>query len=204
MRYFIFCLFILSFNGAARAADSTVFILGYNPAWLYVTKDMELTVVSSDQVSDGCWTTAQQSRNAVALELQRSGYTALVPKDNEAKGSTFYLSSIGYKQTDGTCIVSWYIELWTQQVTTMRFDKVNRVARLGRSLLWENAGVLSGPPSDMSQRVKQTFVDAAQHFLVSLVEKRQEALSAIRKSAEMSKKDEPKAHEYWSNYQLLD
>jgi len=198
-------LVILSFGikPAFAADETTAFVFGHNPNWLYLTDDSTFTVVASDQVSGGCWTSVKASQNAIALELQRSGYNALVPDGDKLEGNAVFLTVLGYRSENSQrCSVTWELEVWFYNVSSVLFKKKHKVIRIGRSQLWDTSGILTGPKSDMSERIKTTFVEAIQKFLVEIPKQRKETLDAIISAAKIIKDDHPEAFKFWSSYAL--
>lgn len=132
----------------------------------FMVKDSSLFQVNvNDQVTDGCWLTASETKNVVELELQRSQYHAT--KELTTLPPRIILNALGYQVSTGGCVV--YVELRVSAFDTTVIDNDgHEITSLFYSDLYTKGTMLSGQQDTMSQRVKNTFQSLIQEFLVVL------------------------------------
>lgn len=186
----LFCGLIIAAvpSGPLSAQDDTTFI-SEDPRWLSIKPGSDLSIAVDDQVTDGCWTSATASRNAVALEFRRSGYKLV-----DVEGSIaplLVLRANGYKTNNNNCVAHLtLVLLWG--LPSNSFIDGHIVGTFRRDPIWEASMLLSG--SNMSSRLKNIFVEQAQRLLLEIDENRQSTLQAIRASATGSEAD------FWNAY----
>lgn len=180
----------------ASAQQTETVVLNQNLGWLKINNETEFTIRGTDGVKDGCWTNIEAAKNAVAIEFQRSGYKAEVSEINIFAPKIF-LYAVGYETTNFICIVSYNLVFNILGVSSPTFGEEHKVTSLHFSQIWRRSGIMSGPKGDMSQRIKDTFVELAQQLLLDIPKERREVLKAVRESAAEDKDAQPKAYRYW-------
>lgn len=167
-----------------------------NARWLLFNKENEVEVIISDQVEDGCWTNSKSVKTVVELELKRSGYK--LADENTMFSKRFYLTSLGY-EASGTCIVTYRIELWWM-INDEYFFNGHKTNSYINTQAWASYGVLSGPKNGINTRIKESYVEIIQSFLIKIDQIRNDTLEVIKEAADISKDESSIA--FWSSYNL--
>lgn len=103
MRFMLILVCALSFLASpvlAQKDEKSTVIFDENLRWLEVLPENPLSLEAVDDVSDGCWTNATATRNAVELEFTRSGYRV-----NEDGLNSVTLYAMGYEIDDRSCVI---------------------------------------------------------------------------------------------------
>lgn len=195
-------------------ADGTVYLLGGgDPDWLHFRKNQKITVVPFDSIKDGCWTNVDQTINAVAVELQRSGFNVATAQNiKEAAGNRLVVHGLGYAvgHDNSLCIATLeliYLPIRVDRVTFSSSKKEissskQEVIAIGRRQMWSSLVLISGGKGDFNRQVKDEFISLAQSFLLDVPKRQNVALKSIRDSATNNREKDPDAHTFWSNYKL--
>lgn len=180
-------------------ADDSVLIFENDPRWLGLKQDRSIRVVVSDQIKDGCWTNAEATKNAVSIELTRSGYK--IADDNAVLPTTMALTAVGYF-SGGQCVASYEIvlhEIDTQEYTVSGHN----ITSLRLSPLWTSRGVLNGPRANFSPRLKDAFIEDTQLFLLDIPKNKNKVKQKAIESASYTDKKTNTPHpakDFWINY----
>ncbi|MRG73494.1 hypothetical protein GH722_17120 [Alphaproteobacteria bacterium HT1-32] len=204
MRFFLlnFVLFLMLMPSNSRSESiSTVISWGEDPAWIDIASGSEIKVVASDGVSDGCWTNVAQTRDSVAIELQRSGYKINLSDDGYS-ASRLIISVSGYGIKNQSCAVLYEFLFVTMTVGRDLFSQKHTVMSLRDVELWRKSGIMTGPKKDMSYRIKDEFISLTQRFILEVPQLRKSALKSINDVAGLNKLKDPEAYKFWSNYEL--
>lgn len=154
--------------------DIITFVFGMDPRWISLSNKAVVEV--DDQVKDGCWTNANAAKNAVALELQRNGYTV---GDDLPFPLKFIITGVGYRASFG-CVVNYDLAVWAPSSQQLTIEG-HTIHSLFYDALWTSSGVMSG--SETNSRLKETFVEHVQSFLVRLPQAKREVIEeAIKRS----------------------
>lgn len=200
-------VFVVTFYSMKLCADENkfaeLFIFGLDVRWLRLDDNPQFKLNISDQVTGGCWTNVDATRNVIELELKRSGYGIL---DTFEFGSfIFELTSLGYEVSEyGPCFVSNSISLKTIE-PVRHFENGRTVASLSDVKVWSSSSILSGPKSDISSRIKEWYIEAIQDFLNQVDDRKKATLEGILtaiSSKEQSDDESDKFEaikKYWEN-----
>lgn len=175
---------------AQSSAEDNTLIFDGDFAYLRLENIKKVHVEVSDQVSDGCWTSLSQSRDAVKLEFIRSGYevteeTAFMP--------IVTVAAIGYQVGRGNCAVYQRVILEIPDYNSWTENGYNVDSYFYRTLTSEG-NMITGPKGSMSGRIKNSFTDLAQSMLVSISEKKN------RIADKVLDKSEGEAQRFWQTY----
>lgn len=158
---------------------SEVMIFENDASWLGIG-EYSFRVFVDDQVGDGCWKYPDATKNALELELKRSGIGVAgtdAPYLHTAKAI-----SVGYKTKSGLCVVSYRLEV-TGSGSDFFVRDGHRITSFVTRQIWNSSGVMTGPDSDMSSRIKESYVNAIQSFLNTIESKK---MSVIEEVLELS------------------
>lgn len=198
--------FMTSYTVFAEEVEITFLLGGASPDWLHIRKSSDpIQVISNDEVKGGCWVNVDNTRNAVALELQRSGYKVNVienEKEDVPSGHRLYISALGYSTISDLCVVTYTAELWIMKIVRPVFEQKFQVITVRREIIWSRTGLLSGPRSTTSAGIKESFVSLAQKLLLDIKSNQEKVLNEIRNSAHSYKDKQPASYEFWSNYNI--
>lgn len=186
------------FSHSAKASDdfkSETWVLGERAGWLSLNKGEEFKVFITDSVSDGCWTNASAAQTAVELELKRSGFK--VVDEASFLSNVLILNSVGYKLGDNSCAASYRLEV-LNGITDAYYINGHRLKGYTRATLWEHGGILSGAKNSMNNRLKNSFVELVQKFLVQIDKNKEKVLKAAKENAEA----DGGAKTFWTNYRF--
>jgi len=134
-----------------------------------------IAVTVSNQASDGCWTSADASKNAVTLALRRNGLTVVEGglTDLGLTNLVMTLRVTGY-ETAGICAASYETSVMkaiiTQVIIPQGGGSMQNIKSVGQFTIWSTEGLITGDKSDFSARIRQKFVESADEFLVDYFE----------------------------------
>lgn len=168
------CALMAGMTGASAQENKPTVIFDIDPRWMSLGNTAEVEV--SDQVSDGCWTNVEATKNAVTLELQRNGFTV---SDEEFFPLRITLVAVGYRDQFG-CVASHSLEVRVPAGRDHTIDN-HTVSSLYYDELWRGSGILSGP--NTSVRLKEAFVEQVQAFLVYAPKAKREVAQKAEEAA---------------------
>ena len=188
---FVYILLLASAT-ASLASDfaSDTFVFGADARWMHIDQQREFFVEISDQVSNGCWTNSEAVKNSVELELTRSGY--LLSDKSKLNSLDVYIKSVGFGVNERTCAVSYNLSVSGPYFT--RYVSGNhRIEALNYSPFFTGRGITTQPKGDIDQKLRETFVNLIQEFLVEIPRQQKKFLQSAA-----SKAKEEDARLYWS------
>ncbi|MBW4963645.1 hypothetical protein [Sulfitobacter sp. CW3] len=164
---FVFSLSLSLLFCCHVAADTipTYTLFGVDIQLAQMRKDTAISVVTSDQVSDGCWTSGQASEFALQRELIDAGYTNIT--EASPFGASVFITAIGYSSNEYSCAVSVTLSLWLANIERREFGNALFFS-FGRKNALEYTSILTGPKTDMSDRIKETVRDYADQLIVDI------------------------------------
>lgn len=181
-------------QGSENETSSTL-VFENDPRWLRLSDSHTnpFSVIVDDQVKDGCWTNTDSVSNAVKLELTRSGFN-VNPTADDLLPHRIILHSIGYKTDSSLCLMYYKLQVNMIDLKKQRFGGGHEVTAVFYTELYSRSGVLSG--GDTNSRLKTTFVDLIQSFLVDISKRRKDTLVEIKNKTPSEGKN------FWDNYVL--
>lgn len=177
--------------GISEGTSTTVF---EDVRWLHIDNRKDFFVVVSDQVTDGCWTSANASQASVELELIRSNGS--LNEKNDTFTNVVHISAMGYGMGDNNCAVVVSLEVLVPDLSQYARDG-HRVFGWHKESIWESTTLLTGGKNRMSYRIKETHVELVQQFLVELAKKPSRIRSSILASAD------EEASAFWRNQFIM-
>ena len=97
-------LVIATTSVSAQEYKSDTWLGGISAQWLLIDSDTTFSIHVQDSVQDGCWTNIEAVKNAVTLELTRSGYTI---DDASYADFRIWISGLGGTASSTGCAVSY-------------------------------------------------------------------------------------------------
>ena len=181
-------------NDVDTASNTIVF--GHDPRWLLLSDSasQSIEVIVDDQVNDGRWTNSDAVATAVKLELKRSGF------DVTSTSETIFphelkIKALGYSNGSASCLIYYNLQFNMVDVKYRNFGVDNhKVSSVVYSEIYGKSGILSG--GDSNRRLKTTFVELTQSFLVDISKYQKEVLEKIKESAP------PEGKNFWESYVL--
>ena len=166
-------------------------IYDQNLGWLHISREnTKFEVFVDDQVSGGCWKKSKAAKNAVELEIKRSGYK--IADDSSFLPNQIILFALGYKTKADLCIVSH--KMLIMRPIFDRYQQDNHtLTSLSYTKLWDKSGILSGGEQYANIDLKEQFVENIQAFLLEIEKSKIDIYGAITKSFEVK----PEAVKYW-------
>ena len=154
--------------------------------WLAVNRYPKAKIAVDDQVTDGCWLTAQQARSTVELEAIRAGYEL----SDEDTGIKVLVSAMGYATSKYNCSVVAMVDVYIFDAKEWNTGDY-RILSLSDRKIWNDTYLLTGPKRGMSARVNDQLVASFREFLVE----REHAKNNVR---DQILKQAPETHgEHW-------
>lgn len=187
----------LVFCGTANTAEpksNTIMFAGPSPYWLELRKGSTFRVDVRDAVRDGCWKTADATKNAVKLELLRSDF--VVTKEPSNTDFIIDLSAAGYK-FNGGCTATYQLRSYWAVPHRLTQDG-HSVLHMPLELFWSKGVLIAGPENYVSNSIKQKLIEFTQLFLIEIGENQREVLRIIRRDADKK----GGAKKYWNNYKI--
>jgi len=187
----------VTFAATAKAAAPTEYILRGNESvnWLQLHKGREVKVEISDQVKGGCWTNIDAVKTAVELEFKRSGFKIA---DGNTSPVFIKITSLGYALNNLDCVATYELDVVYFAKAFYNPGGRHGLQSLADDSIWSKNGLLTGPKSNFSGRLKKIYVDMTQQFINQIDTSRK---AIIKKATGISYID-PEAKTFWSNYIL--
>ncbi|KPP99227.1 hypothetical protein [Marinobacter sp. HL-58] len=166
-------------------------VWGHDPAWLVLKNAEMFDVHLDDQVGDGCWTDLSGAKNAVELQLIRSGYETQDGNDGSAFIPDVVISALGYEiPSTGGCAIAMEFEATVPDVGEYTVGESVLSSLYTKSVI-SYQSVLTSRKSESNAMIKSQFESMAQQFLVDI----ERAKQGIRGALETQ--DESAATEFW-------
>ena len=186
---------ICSAQDSVDVASNTV-IFDRDPRWLQLSDsgNHPIKVIVDDQVEDGCWTNSVSAANAVKLELKRSGFD-VTPTNEDSFPHHLVIMALGYSNGSSSCLIYYNLQFDMIDVKDRNFglDK-HKVSSIMYTKIYSKGGILSG--GSTNSRLKTTFVELTQAFLLDISKYQEETLEKVKKNAS------PEAKQFWESYEL--
>ncbi|MBB3711573.1 hypothetical protein FHS00_001144 [Limimaricola variabilis] len=132
--------------------------------WVHAANAMTFNTAIDDQVRNGCWTSAESSKDVVELELIRSGATL---EEEDGFHPSVFVSALGHETGDYHCAVNVELSVWA--ATASSFVREGReIGTLTHTLLWSSNSLLTGDRVSMNERIRSTHQQLIQKFLIAL------------------------------------
>lgn len=157
-------LFFCAMSIQSSRAQPDVVVLDIDPALLDLSQARELKIEINDNVIDGCWINPNSARDAVEVELARSGFAI------RESPTILVLNATGYETSSGSCVANWDLQLFTYTYETRYHDNSEMWALFTREAYSPPGGILSGPRTYVNEQLSKNFRDAAVS-LIALIER---------------------------------
>ena len=154
-------------------AQGSSFLFGVDLDFAQVGPETPVSVHVSDEVTGGCWLTADAARAKVKRELLDAGFVDLRDED-EISALTIGISVLGYAVTPGrhSCAVSPYMQVILSSLD--RYDADDHMwVSLNSKVVFQSHSIMTGPKSDMSERINAQIAHYIDEFIVALHEEKQ-------------------------------
>lgn len=179
--------------------DVVTQLYGPNVRYLLIEPGMGFKLSIVDNVKDDCWTNSKSVRNAVALELARSGYASA----QELGGRIIIeivMTAVGDEVYNDFCVIAINMEVISTLLSRFseydsKRNKDMMLVSLTYAPIWKRLGIIKQPKAETNQSIKNIFVNMIQELLVDIPKNKMETLKAVDDSMAPV---EVKA--YWSNF----
>lgn len=169
--------------------DLNATIWGYDTGWLMLKNAELLDVHLDDQVEDGCWTDLSGTRNAVELQLIRSGYETQDGEDGSIFIPDVSISAVGY-EVAGVCAMALTLKASVPDFAEYAVGDGVLTSLYAKSVVSYGAVVTSGK-SGSNSMMKNQFESMVQQFLVDV----QRVKQIMR--GELEEQEQDAGTEYW-------
>ncbi len=188
-----FFIFLISINSIVYAEEKIHFAFT-DARWLFIDKNDIFLVEIYDNVGDGCFTDPNLLKNAVMIELKRSGYK--IGSDRAKADYVIDLQATGYELSNTSCVTSYTLEVSAETQEYGKYEGKN-IRTVYRSVLWSRGGLMSGPKSRNNQRLKEIYTREIQKFLLAIDEKKLEVINDFISAGDYLEDKAQK--EFWEN-----
>lgn len=169
--------------------DATVW--GHDPSWLVLKNAKMLSVRLDDQVGDGCWTDLSGARNAIELQLIRSGYETQDAEDASAFIPEVIFSALGYDiPSVRGCAIAMELEATVPDFGEYSIGESVLSGLYTKSVI-SYKSIITVEKSESNAMIKGQFESMVQRFLVDIERAKQRIRGALEEQ------DQSKANEYW-------
>ena len=154
-------------------AQSSSFLFGVDVDFARVGPDTPVSVHVSDEVTGGCWLTADAAKAKVKRELLDAGFVNL-RDDDEIATMEIYLSVLGWalEPSRHSCAVAPFMRVFLS--SRDRYDAGDHVWMSFRSkVIFMSSSIMTGPRSGMSERINAQIASYIDEFIVALHEEKQ-------------------------------
>jgi len=167
-------LCVASFGAGAEGEQKRDAVLwGYDPDWLIFQNTEIIDVKLDDQVDDGCWTDLSGTKNAVKLQLIRSGYETQDEEDHSIFVSDVTISAMGFGiPSIGGCVVALELTVSVPDYGEYAIDE-NVLSSLYTKPVISYRGVLTAKKANSNAAIKSQFEGFVQQFLVDISRSKQ-------------------------------
>lgn len=178
-------LFVMASYSSAQVGDSDdAIIFGHDLGWLKLINASGLNVVVSDEVSDGCWTNISSVRNAVELQLIRSGYETYTDDDQSAFAPTIRVQALGFEiPSINACAVTAEISVMVAEIGDIESEE-GFLRSIYTYQLASYKGIFTANKSNSNESVRSQFEDLTQTMLVDAQKKKQDIRKALMEHRE--------------------
>lgn len=190
MRKFGASLILTSLSTTIWAQDTPAeptFLLGHDIGIASISTDTKFFFIISDRVSDGCWLNADRALSMAKREFLDAGYTNIV--EEYPFGVIVRMSVTGYATTDYQCAVYVDFDIGITDTDRRTFDQ-HEWYIVSEKSSFELGAILTGPKTDMSDRINESFAGYIDEFIVSIQQEKNRLRQVIH---EQSVSDESKA-----------
>lgn len=185
-KLFVSCI-IFVFASCSYAQDeesNDALIFGHDLGWLKLINASGLNVAVSDEVDDGCWTNISSVRNAVELQLIRSGYETYSDDDQSAFAPTVRIEALGFKiPTVNACAVTAELSVMVAEMGDLESEE-GFLRSLYTYQIASYKGIFTVNKSDSNDSMRTQFEDLTQTMLVDAQKKKQGIRKALMEHKE--------------------
>lgn len=173
----VFLLIFLSTSAFPQGGEREANILfGYDANVATINSDTKFFFVLSDQVTDGCWLTANRAVSMAKREFLDAGYTNIA--EEYSFGVTVRMSVIGYSISDYQCAAYVDFEIGVTDTDQMGFV-ISEWYTVSERSVFELGALLTGPKTSFSDRINDTFAGYIDEFIVSIQQEKNRLRQAI-------------------------
>lgn len=159
--------------GAEGEQKRDAVLWGYDPDWLIFKNTKMIDVKLDDQVDDGCWTDLSGTKNAVKLQLIRSGYETQDEEDHSIFVSDVTISAMGFGiPSIGGCVVALELEASVPDYGEYAIGEDVLSSIYTKSVI-SYRGVLTAKKTNSNAAIKSQFEGFVQQFLVDIERSKQ-------------------------------
>lgn len=154
-------------------AQSSSVLFGVDLDFARVGPDTPVSVHVNDQVTGGCWLTADAAKAKVKRELLDAGFVDLRDEDEIATMGIF-VSVVGFalESSRHSCAVAPFMQALL--LSRNRYDAGDHVWMSFRSkVIFTSSSIMSGSRSGMSERINAQIASYIDEFIVALHEEKQ-------------------------------
>ncbi|WP_341368956.1 hypothetical protein [Yoonia sp. BS5-3] len=190
MRSFGASLILTTLSTTVWAQSTPVeptFLFGHDIGIASISADTNFFFVVSDRVSDGCWLNADRALSMAKREFLDAGYTNIV--EEYPFGVIVRMSATGYATSEYQCAAYVDFDIGITDTDRRTFD-LNEWVIVSEKSSFELGAILTGPKTDMSDRINDTFAGYIDEFIVNIQQEKNRLRQAIY---EQSVGDEAKA-----------
>lgn len=187
-----FLLSALSIEALAEKEQNlNATVWGHDPSWLVLKNAKMMSVRLDDQVEDGCWTDLRGARNAIELQLIRSGYEAQDGEDASAFIPEVIVSALGYEiPSVRGCAIAMELEATVPEFGDYAIGESVLSGLYTKSVI-SYKSIITVEKSKSNAMIKGQFESMVQRFLVDIERAKQRMRGALQEQ------DQSKANEYW-------
>ena len=113
-------LFYYTTDARAQSDESVVALLGIDLALLDIGRNKRIKVEIDDQVIEGCWRNPNSARDAVEVELMRSGFEII---EDSQPGPVIVLMGLGGESSGTNCSVFLNFDVFSYTVEERTIDE---------------------------------------------------------------------------------
>ena len=164
------------------------YLFGVDLDFATINSDTPVSVHVSDEVTGGCWLTADAARPKVKRELLDAGFVNLRDED-EIAALTIGVSVTGYAATTrrDSCAVAPNMQV--SRISWDRYEADDHVwTSITEEIVFQASAIMTGPKSGMSGRINAQIAHYIDEFIVALHEEKQLL------AAQISASDTPNRH----------
>lgn len=166
-------------------------VWGHDPSWLVLKNAEMFNVRLDDQVEDGCWTDLSGARNAVELQLIRSGYETQGEENISAFLPDVIVSALGY-EIPGVrgCAIAMELEATVPDYGEYVIGESVLSGLYTKSVI-SYKSIITVKKTESNALIKGQFESMVQRLLVDIERSKQRIRGALEEQ------DQSKANEYW-------
>jgi hypothetical protein len=166
-------------------------VWGHDPSWLVLKNAEMFNVRLDDQVEDGCWTDLSGARNAVELQLIRSGYEIQGEENVSAFLPDVIVSALGYEiPSVRGCAIAMELEATVPDYGEYVIGESVLSGLYTKSVI-SYKSIITVKKTESNALIKGQFESMVQRLLVDIERSKQRIRGALEEQ------DQSKANEYW-------